>query len=427
VTWLNPRALIGLAGIAVPVLIHMLARGHAPTRRFPSLRFIDPSQLLPTRRTRVQDPLLLALRCAIVALSALALAQPVLLTAGRRRAIERGLARAIVVDTSVSMRRVTASGSTALDSARRLARVLAGQAQASIVIETSEPARAVEGAAGWLASQYQRGDLAVISDFQRGAGQLDSNDVRAVPANVRVTLHRVPVVSLALVETQWMAAGRRITVRATTRGETTDAEWTAAKDSISSGAVTLLGSESDRAAMTATRVAAATKAVALPTESSRAVAIVFPNYANRRSFDTTAESPYAPWMVDLLRRVSGRGNDVTRSTVAVVGDRRQLLLFTDSAPASLASARIAADAASAESVAPPLAELEPEALSQQEVKALERPARNASPSRSSDPNGDSDARWFWLAAFILCLIELPLRRRAVRPGAAAPEERARAA
>src|SRR6185369_3408230 len=86
VIWLNPWALIGLAGVALPVLIHLLARGHARRHRFPSLRFIDPSQLLPTRRTRVQDPLLLALRCGIVGLTALALAQPVLLTARRKQA-----------------------------------------------------------------------------------------------------------------------------------------------------------------------------------------------------------------------------------------------------------------------------------------------------------------------------------------------------
>ncbi|HEV8218511.1 MAG TPA: BatA domain-containing protein, partial [Gemmatimonadaceae bacterium] len=111
--WLNAWALIGLAGVALPVAIHLLARGHARTRRFPSLRFIDPSQLLPTRRTRIQDPLLLALRCAIVALAALALAQPLLVTAKRKQAVERGIARVIVVDTSVSMRRLTPSGSTA--------------------------------------------------------------------------------------------------------------------------------------------------------------------------------------------------------------------------------------------------------------------------------------------------------------------------
>ena len=420
--WLNRWALIGLAGVALPVLIHLLARGHARTHRFPSLRFIDPSQLLPTRRTRVQDPLLLALRCGIVGLAALALAQPVLLTSGRKRAIERGVARAIVVDTSASMRRSTPSGPPALDSARRAARVIAGQAQASIVVETNDPARALQGAAAWLASQYQRAELVVISDFQRG--QLDSSDVRAVPADVSVVLQRVPVVSGPLVETQWIAGDRRIAVRATMRGDYTDAEWISTSGTPNSGVV-LLGAERDSASMAATRIAAATTAVPVPIDSSRAIAIVFPSY-DRATFDTAARSAYAPWMVDLLRRMSDRGNDVQRSSVAIVGNRRQLALRTDSAPASVASARIAEAADAALSSAPPLTELEPETLSERDVQSLERQASNTS-RRSSDPNGESDARWLWAVVFVLLLIELPLRRRISRPAATAIEEPARAA
>jgi len=414
--------LFGLAGVALPVLIHLLARGHARRHRFPSLRFIDPSQLLPTRRTRVQDPLLLALRCGIVGLAALALAQPVLLTSGRKRASERGVARAIVVDTSASMRRSTPSGPPALDSARRVARVIAGQAQASIVVETNDPARALQGAAAWLASQYQRAELVVISDFQRG--QLDSSDVRAVPADVSVVLQRVPVVSAPLVETQWIAGDRRIAVRATMRGDYTDAEWISTSGTPNSGVV-LLGAERDSASMAATRIAAATTAVPVPIDSSRAIAIVFPSY-DRATFDTAARSAYAPWMVDLLRRMSDRGNDVQRSSVAIVGNRRQLALLTDSAPASVASARIAEAADAALSSAPPLTELEPETLSEKDVQSLERQASNTS-RRSSDPNGESDARWLWAVVFVLLLIELPLRRRISRPAATAIEEPARAA
>jgi len=402
VIWLNALALIGLAGVVLPVLIHLLARGHARTRRFPSLRFIDPSQLVPTRRTRVQDPILLAVRCAIVALAAFALAQPVLLTAKRKRAMERGLARAIVVDTSASMRRLTPSGSTALDSARRIAAMLAGEAQTSVVIETNNPAQVLQGAAAWLTSHHQNADLAVISDFQRG--RLDSSDVRMVTADVGVTPHRIPVASTAPVETQWAPAG-----------------------SDSNSAVTLLGADGDRTAMTATRTAAATRAIPSPTDTTRAVAIVFPGYTGRRALESAAASTYAPWMVDLLKGLSARGNDVSRFGVRSVGGRRQLLLFTDSAPGSLASARITADAAAALSVAPPVAELEPETLSEREVQALARPARNASPRRSPDANGESDARWLWIAVIALLVIELPLRRRAQGAVASAVEERTRAA
>jgi len=407
------------------VLIHLLARGHARTHRFPSLRFIDPSQLLPTRRTWIQDPLLLAVRCAIVTLAAVALAQPLFVTAKRTQAFARGMARAIVVDTSASMRRLTPSGSTARDSARRIARMLAGEAQASIVIETNEPAQALSGAVAWLASHHQRADLAIVSDFQRG--QLDSSDVRAIPADVGVTTHRVTVVSVPVLETQWTAADRRIAVRATARTNSTDAEWVATRARDTNATLTLVGAENDRAAMNATRVAVATIAVPLPTDTTRAVTIVFPASANRRALEGGVQSAYTPWMVQLLGRLSARGNDVSRSGVAVVDGRRQLVLFTDSVPGSLASARVVAAAGAVASVAPSVAELEPETLSERAIESLARPVRNASRQRSSDPNGESDGRWLWMAVFVLLLIELPLRRRTARPPLAAGEERARAA
>ena len=423
--WLNPWALLGLAGIALPVLIHLLARGHAKRHRFPSLRFIDPSQLLPTRRTRVQDPLLLAVRCAIVALGAFALAQPVLLTDRRQRAMERGVARAIIVDTSWSMRRSTPSGESALDSARGAARTIANEAQASVVVEANDPAQAVAAGVSWLAGQYQRRELVVLSDFQRG--QLDSNDVRVMPEDVSLTLRRIPVVDAARVETHWAAGDRRIAVHAAPRGDVTDAEWVTTTENGASSPLTLLGAEGDRAALDATRIAAATIAVASRADSDRAVAIVFPGYTNRRKLDTVTQSGYEPWMADLLRRLNGHGDDVTKSVVADINGRRRLVLFTDSAPASLAAARIAAVATSAISPAAPLNELGPEVLSEREVASLQRPGRTTTSPRSRDPNGESDARWLWAAAIVLLLIELPLRRRVPRRAASVVEERARAA
>src|SRR6185295_5507328 len=118
--------------------------------------------------------------------------------------------------------------------------------------------------------------------------------------DVGVTPHRMPVASTAPVETRWVLAG-----------------------SDSNSAVTLLGADSDRAAMTATRIAAATRAVPLPTDTARAVAIVFPGYAGRRALESAAQSTYAPWMVDLLKGLSARGNDISRFGVASVGGRRQ--------------------------------------------------------------------------------------------------------
>ena len=113
--WLNPWAWLGLLGVALPVLIHLLGRGHARVHRFPTLRFLGASRLLPTRRTRIHDLPLLLVRIGAVALAVAALAQPLVLTAKRARSLDRGLARAIVVDTSASMRRATPGGTSAIE------------------------------------------------------------------------------------------------------------------------------------------------------------------------------------------------------------------------------------------------------------------------------------------------------------------------
>src|SRR3954452_2909746 len=108
--WQNPWAWAGLSFLVLPVLIHLLARGQAPRRVFPTLRFLPPSRSLPTRRRRIRDPLLLAVRLGILAAAVCALTQPLVLTRQRRRDAVRGLARAIVVDTGASMQRATRGG-----------------------------------------------------------------------------------------------------------------------------------------------------------------------------------------------------------------------------------------------------------------------------------------------------------------------------
>src|ERR1043166_6684007 len=104
--WLNPWAWAGLVALALPIAIHLLGRGHARVHKFPTLRFLEASRLLPTRRTRVRDLLLLAVRIGILAAAVAALAQPLLLTPGLKQSLDRGLGRAVILDTSASMSRV---------------------------------------------------------------------------------------------------------------------------------------------------------------------------------------------------------------------------------------------------------------------------------------------------------------------------------
>ncbi len=74
--FLLPMALLGALSLVVPVAIHLLSRERPTDQRVPSLRFLEATALVPRRRARLEDALLLALRMAILAAAVLALARP---------------------------------------------------------------------------------------------------------------------------------------------------------------------------------------------------------------------------------------------------------------------------------------------------------------------------------------------------------------
>src|SRR5690349_13098960 len=84
--WTAPAALVGLALIALPIAVHLLARQNIRTLPYPSLRFLRQTQLASFRRRAVQDAALLLCRAAIVAIAAPALAGPVFQTPARQAA-----------------------------------------------------------------------------------------------------------------------------------------------------------------------------------------------------------------------------------------------------------------------------------------------------------------------------------------------------
>jgi hypothetical protein len=101
-----PLFLAGLAALSLPLLFHLIRRTPRGRQAFSSLMFLTPSPPRLTRRSRLDNLLLLLLRVAALALIALAFARPFL----RETAVLRldDLARrrvAILVDNSASMRR----------------------------------------------------------------------------------------------------------------------------------------------------------------------------------------------------------------------------------------------------------------------------------------------------------------------------------
>ena len=73
---LSPFFLVGLAMIAGPIIAHLIRRATKDRLEFSAIRFLKPSTPRLDRRSRVQHPLLLLLRCLIVATLALAFARP---------------------------------------------------------------------------------------------------------------------------------------------------------------------------------------------------------------------------------------------------------------------------------------------------------------------------------------------------------------
>ena len=216
-TFLAPAFLIGLLGIALPVILHLRRKRSQEALQFPSLMFISKVPYRSLRRRRLQDRMLLALRCLALALLVLAFAQPVL----RGTAGERGPESAdvlILVDRSYSM-----AGAERWSTAQRLAseqldrlgeddrvslilfddraEVIASDGgggrdaeRVRVAMQTAEPTSATTSfAVGLRAARRQLLDeeaeqarVVIISDFQRN-GWLEGRDV-SLPPGVELEL-----------------------------------------------------------------------------------------------------------------------------------------------------------------------------------------------------------------------------------------------
>jgi hypothetical protein len=105
VSFLNPLALLGLATVAVPLLLHFFNLRRPRRVDFSSLAFLKELQESAVQRVRIKQWLLLALRILALACLALAFARPTLTgnLAGPVGGSTARTAHALVVDNSLSM------------------------------------------------------------------------------------------------------------------------------------------------------------------------------------------------------------------------------------------------------------------------------------------------------------------------------------
>ncbi len=214
---LAPLFLLGLAAVAVPLLVHLVQREKRDPTAFPSLMFLDKTPAPFTARRHLRDPLLLVLRVLALIALALAFARPVL---GRRPQVggvdQRRRDVVVLLDRSFSMRiadrwpRARAAVDSVIRSRRSGDRItlVAFDRRAQAVTQATGDVAALTGAldsvsltdestrftpALALAQQrFVSGDaprkaLVVVSDFQRSAWDV-SDDSRLAPGTEIATI-----------------------------------------------------------------------------------------------------------------------------------------------------------------------------------------------------------------------------------------------
>jgi hypothetical protein len=118
--FLQPAFLFASAAAAVPVVLHLVFRRKTPRVDFPTVRFLRDIDVRLARRRRLQEILVLALRCGALALLALALARPLWKPAGAEPGPAGRVALAIVLDSTASTAAAD-GGTTRFERARRAA------------------------------------------------------------------------------------------------------------------------------------------------------------------------------------------------------------------------------------------------------------------------------------------------------------------
>ncbi len=111
----TPSLLFGMLAALIPIVLHFIARIRARVVEFPTLRFLRLSIEKTARRRKIQNLLLLVLRCLLMAIFAVAVSEPISRAANPGGDGDR--AAVIIIDNSFSMSS-SAAGRTSFDRAR---------------------------------------------------------------------------------------------------------------------------------------------------------------------------------------------------------------------------------------------------------------------------------------------------------------------
>ncbi len=375
----QPWAWLGLAGLAVPLAIHLLARHQAVRALFPTLRFIDATELSAIRRHRLTDLPLLFVRMAIVALAVAAIAGPTFF--GATVTTSGPAAIAVVVD---------ASAGAISDAGPAAARAAVQNVPASTIVSAASLPEGIRSASAWLTRQSGRRELLVISDFQRGA--IDAASLAIVPAGVGVRFAPLPFFAAKPLPGFEMI------------GERARMAWPVAPSNVPLPLTVRAGAEQLRADAMLSAVASLVNTSPVDATARRA-AIVFrgaPDFASLRAQATPIDQP---WMFAVVQPLVNDAAIQAHITPTVANG--ELVVLVDDVPDSVRSASIASAMLGTLLQPLPWSEFEPDTIAADQLRAWERQPSGSTSSVSGEPQG----RWVWLLVLALLGVEMWMRRR----------------
>jgi hypothetical protein len=389
VQWLQPLAWWGLGLLALPILIHLLARHRSRRLRFPSLKFLPVEQVAALRRRVIADWPLLAVRLVILAAAVAALAAPVVVSDARRDAWDRRVARAVVT-TSPQTEEITA--------------LVAEAAEASYVSAVFAPVTVADGlreAERWLDEQPPAArEIVVVGHLREGA--LAAHDVARLPPYVGIRF--LPLMHAeedgAMREWRTMADGpdgapMTYMARVSADVSRTHVRYEPQRELAARG-IRVAAAPADQPHADAVLRAVLREGLVLGPDTDRAVTIAFEG-ADLPGLDRLETATHS-WMLTALEQTPHvRGGELEGVLVVrpqlPVTDARAPQLVADVLRTAFAESRVA---------------LEPRPIPAAALAAWSRP-HGASPD-GVVPADEGDRRWFWGVVLLMLALEHVIRR-----------------
>ncbi len=164
-SFLYPLFLAGIAAIGIPIVLHMARRKTRRQVTFSSLMFVPAAAPRFKNRSRIENVLLLALRCAVFCLLAFAFSRPFFPKPAAEEGAKPARRIVVLIDTSASMRR-TGLWAQALSETQSL---LDGTDRADrvCVMSFDQTVRTVMGFEQWAALEPDRRAAVVAEQISK--------------------------------------------------------------------------------------------------------------------------------------------------------------------------------------------------------------------------------------------------------------------